>query len=269
MTVRRRFSALFAVAFALMLSVPVVALLMSAQNAQAYSGITIEFQRPSFAGKNQVVAVTLRLSGGPALDEAPGNYTYRAELSADNVTGGVAYPNTDSDPSGLFNFNITMPSTPGQTLTVTINATSKSERSRASTSTELDFKIKIVDPIVITALVYNSGDADVQGATAKFYADGELLGTQTFDLSAGGSTTLKYNWTFLKIGSGRHVVTVVLDDAHKIIEFSDGNNVLSRTIYVGGQGNPAGAVLTVAIIIASFFLVLTYFQKPGRKPKKT
>ncbi|OGS56427.1 MAG: hypothetical protein A3K60_00280 [Euryarchaeota archaeon RBG_19FT_COMBO_56_21] len=256
------------VAFTLMLALPLAAFLGPVENAGAYSGITIEFQRPAFAGKSQVVECTVRLSGGPAGDEG-GNYTYRIELTADNSTGAVATPNTASDPSGFFRFNITMPGEAGQTLTVTVNATSKSTETRLSTSTEMNFKIKIVDPIVITAQVFNSGAVDAKNATAKFFADGELLGTRVFNVTAGNSVTLMYNWTFLKIDQGKHVVTVKVDDANSLVEFSDGNNVLSRTIYVGGQGNPAGAVLTIAVIVASFFVVMTYFQKPGKKSKKT
>ena len=238
------------------------------QNAEAYSGINIEFQRPAFAGKSQVVECTVRLSGGPAGDEG-GNYTYRIEMSAENSTGAVATPNTASDPSGFFRFNITMPGEAHQTLTVTVNATSKSTATSASRSTERDYKIKIVDPIVIAAKVFNVGDVDAKNVTAKFFADGELLGTRIFNVTAGGSAQLMYNWTFLKIADGKHVVTVMIDDANSLVEFSDGNNVLSKTIYVGDQGNPAGAVLTIAVIVASFFVVMTYFQKPGKKSKKT
>jgi uncharacterized membrane protein len=259
--------ALCVVGFTLMLSLPAVALVNPVDSAEAYSGINIEFQRPAFAGKSQVVECTVRLSGGPAGDDG-GNYTYRVELSADNATGAVATPNTASDPSGFFTFNITMPGEAAQTLTVTVNATSKSNITLTSKSTELNYKIKIVDPIVITAQVYNRGSVDAQNITAKFLADGELLGTKVFDVAAGESVELSYNWTFLKIDEGKHIVSVMIDDSNSVVEFSDGNNVLSKTIYVGGQGNPAGAVLTIAVIVAAFFVVMTYFQKPGRKPKK-
>jgi subtilase family serine protease len=268
MTGKKLLRALVAVSFALVLAIPVAVMVHPAENASAYSGINIEFQRPSFAGKSQVVACTLLLNGGPAGDEG-GNYTYRVDFSAKNVTGAKATPNTASDPSGFFRFNLTMPDEPGQTLTVTINATSRSTSTRASITADMNFKIKVVDPIVITAEVFNKGSVDARNVTASFFADGALLGTSVFNISAGSSAVLTYNWTFLKIDNGKHVVTVVLDEANSLVEFSDGNNVLSRTIYVGGGGNPAGAILTVAVIVVTFFVVLTYFQKPGRKPKKT
>ncbi len=264
----RLIRAMMALALTFILALPVAAVLMPVENAEAYSGINIEFQRPAFAGKSQVVECIIRLSGGPAGDEG-GNYTYRVELSAENSTGALASPNTASDPSGVFVVNITMPGEPGQTLTVTVNATSKSTATSASTSAELNFKIKVVDPIVITAQVFNMGIVDAKNVTARFYADGEFLGTKIFNLSAGQSTELVYNWTFMDIDEGKHVVMVVIDDANSIVEFSDGNNVLSQTIYVGGQGNPAGAILTIAVIVAAFFVITTYLQKPGRKPKKT
>lgn len=269
MTSRKSLRIICAVAFALLFALPAAAVFGPVADAQAqsYSGINIEFVRPAYAGKSQVVECTIRLSGGPAGDLG-GNFTYSIELTADNATGAVASPNTAGDPSGVFKVNITMPGEPGQTLTVKVNATSKSTSTSASKSTELSFKIKVVDPILITAKVYNMGEVDAKNATAKFYADGELLGTRIFNVSAGATATLMYNWTFLKIRDGKHVVTVIVDDADSLVEFSDGNNAMSQTIYVGGGGNPAGAVLTIAVIVASFFVVMMYFQKPGKKPKK-
>jgi hypothetical protein len=61
---------------------------------------------------------------------------------------------------------------------------------------------------------------------------------------------------------------VTVDEPEGIVEFSNGNNELSLTIYVGEQGNPAGAILTVALILVGIIFVLTYLQKPAKRAKK-
>jgi subtilase family serine protease len=100
---------------------------------------------------------------------------------------------------------------------------------------------------------------------AEFYADGILLGEQVFDVAAGESRVVMYNWTWANIDDGEHVVTVVIDDGDGLVEFSDGNNVYSTTIYVGSQGNPIGGVLTVAVIIMSVLVALVYLAKPAKR----
>ncbi|HJX04762.1 MAG TPA: CARDB domain-containing protein, partial [Thermoplasmata archaeon] len=92
--------------------------------------------------------------------------------------------------------------------------------------------------------------------------------TQIMNLTAGSSQTITYNWTFSSIRSGKHVVTVKIDDPNGLVEFSDGNNEYSITIYVGEQGNPAGGILTVGLMIVIVLFVLTYLQKPAKRGKK-
>lgn len=234
-------------------------------NASAYQPILISMDPPSFAGTLETVSCTLTIAGGPAA-ELGTNYTYKAEIVADNETGSSITPTTGSSADGVFTLSITMPGE-AQTVTVRINATSKGELSSDSVSKLRDYEIKVVEPIVITATVYNTGTVDVETAKATFYADGILLGEQNFSLAAGESTDLVHNWTWANIADGEHVVTVVIDDEYGIVEFSDGNNVLSKTIYVGSQGNPIGAVLTVGVIIMGVLVALMYMAKPAKRKK--
>jgi hypothetical protein len=39
------------------------------------------------------------------------------------------------------------------------------------------------------------------------------------------------------------------------------------TVYVGDQGNPIGAVLTVGVIIMAVLVSLTLMQKPSKRKK--
>jgi len=236
------------------------------KNAGAYSDMTINLEVPAYAAKSEVLACKLTITGGPA-DDIGGNFSYKAEIIADNETGALLSPSSGSSASGVFNISITMPGYGPQTVTIRINATSTDLASGDSREKVRSYELKVLDPIVLRATVYNTGAVDAKNVTAKFYADGEYLGVRTFDLKAGSSTELSYNWTWVNIDNGKHTVTVVLDDSDDLVEFSNGNNVYTMTIYVGDESNPLGAVLTVGVIILAILVFLTFLQKPSAKRK--
>ncbi|UCE91702.1 MAG: hypothetical protein JSV90_00670 [Methanobacteriota archaeon] len=248
------------------LAIPLLAVLPTAQNAQAYSDILVNLDCPSFAGKLEKVSCKLTVAGGPAGDTG-GNYSYKLEIIADNSTGSLVSPSSGSSATGVFNVTVTMPGEAPQTIKLRANVTSKDLVSGDSREKVKDFEVKVVDPIIITATVYNTGDVGARNVSAKFYADGVYLGERIFDVAAGASATLTYNWTWLNVASGKHVVTVVLDDEEGIVEFSTGNNVYSMTVYVGDKSNPLGGVLTIGVIVLSVLVFLTYLQKPAPKKK--
>ncbi|MGQ9587446.1 MAG: CARDB domain-containing protein [Thermoplasmata archaeon] len=260
---------LSAVLFAMLLAAPLIAIFQAIPNSSAYSGVNVDTNIPAYAGKSQTFVATITVTGGPAGDIG-GNFSVRVEIvEFKNKTGFSVTPSsTVTSPTGVFRINITMPGEAPQTIRLTINATSKATSTRDSDYTVRIVTIKVVDPIVISAEVFNTGEVDAKNVTAWFYADGVLLGLRVFNVTAGSSRVLIYNWTFLKISDGKHVVSVEVDDPNNIVEFSDGNNAFSRTIYVGTQGNPVGAVLTMGIIAMSILVALTYLQKPVKRPKK-
>lgn len=246
---------------------PTLALLPPARNAGAYGGIEVTLQHPAYAGTNDTVPCVMTISGGPA--QNGGNYSYSATILGTNTTGASVDPGSaPSQQSGVFKINLTMPYLAPQTITIRVNATSTAPSGTASDTLLQDFKIKVVVPVVITATCVNTGAVQASNVTARFFADGTLLSTQTFNVSANGTKGLSYNWTYLNIKSGKHVVTVTVDDPNNIVEFSDGNNVISRTIWIGKQSNLAGAVLTGGVIVLAVLVFLMYIQKPQRKSKK-
>lgn len=242
-----------------------MSLLSVAVPVSAYAPMTVSLDTPSFAGTTQKVPCTLKVTGGPASDLGT-NYTFKAEIVAKNTTGSSVLPSTGTSGTGVFSLNITMPGE-AQTIKVRINATSKGTGTSDSTYMVREFEIKVVQPIAIKVTVYNTGDMDAEGVSAAFYADGILLGTETFGVAAGSSTQVVHNWTWANIADGKHVVTVVIDDKNGIVEFSDGNNVLSQTIYIGEQSNPIGGVLTVGVIIMGVLVALTVMAKPAKRRK--
>ncbi len=243
------------------------ALLALMPRAEAYSGIDINLQRPAFAGSGQTVQLKLTIAGGPAGDFG-GNFTYTASVTASNDTGSSITPSSGTSAKGDFILNLTMPTEAPQKVTVSINATSTAGTSgNPSTFLVREFTIEDVVPVVLRATVFNTGSVDAKNVTARFYADGVLLNTQVVNVSAFGSAVLSYNWTFLRVSSGKHVITVTVNDPAKLVEFSGGNDVISQVIFIGKQGNPAGAILTIGVIILAVLVVLMYLQKPVKRGK--
>lgn len=262
---RRSRSRAFALAAMVIMLASGVSLLAVPGPASAYTPVEISLNVPSFAGTLTTVPCTLKVSGGPAADTGS-NLSFKAEIVAKNATGSSITPSTGSSLDGVFSVNITMPGE-AQTIKVRVNATSRASGSSDSVYLVREFEVKVVKPIAITVTVYNTGSVDAEGVAANFYADGILLGTERFAVAAGSSTVVRHNWTWANIADGKHVVTVVLDEPNGVVEFSDGNNVLSQTIYVGEQSNPIGAVLTAGVIVMGVFVALTLMAKPSKRRK--
>jgi len=268
MILRAHGRTLVTLAIVMLVAVSFAGALRPSSQAGAYSGVSVSVQSPSFAGMSEVVIVTVIITGGPAADIG-GNYSYKdVKLTGTNTTGWSAEPTTQTAESGVFKFNLTMPGEPGQTVKITLNATSTEWKTNDESYTTTEFKIKVVEPILINAVVYNKGVVDAVNVTAEIYADGLLLDTRIINVTAGSSYTITHNWTFTSLRDGKHVVTVKIDDPNDLVEFSDGNNAYTVTIYVGDQGNPAGVILTVGLIIVVILFVLTYMQKPAKRGKK-
>lgn len=251
------------------LAFPGSLLSQTATNASAYSPINMVFEHPDFGGIGKQVQCTISMYGGPAADYG-GEYNWTSEITASvNSTGAAVTPSVGAPRAvGLWVVNVTMPGTGNQTVTIKITGTSSAGSIDASVTVSSEFEIRVVVPIVIKATVANTGDVDAKNVTARIFADGTLLNTQQINVSAGSTATITYNWTFLSISEGRHVITVTVDDPSNVVEFSNGNNVFSQVIYVGEPGNPAGVALTIGVIIAAILVVLMYLQKPVKRPLK-
>ena len=249
------------------LVLPALAALPLARDSSAYVDMNLEMPLPSFAGTLEKVPCTLTVTGGPAFGLETSNYSFKAEIVADNATGSSVAPSTGSGSTGVFRLNITMPGEGDQTIRIRINATSRDTDSGDSETKVREFEIKVAQTILIRATVYNTGSVDAEDVSAKFYADGIYLGTKTFDVKAGSSKLVSCNWTWVNVDNGEHEVKVVIDDADGIVEFSNGDNVYTMTVYVGKAGNPLGGILTIGVIIMSVFVFLTYLQKPARGKK--
>jgi hypothetical protein len=259
--------ALLILAFAFLISLPIALVTHPIHDAAAWSGVSIDLDYPAYAAKGNTIECVVTVEGGPAGDSA-GNFTYTAEITGSNTTGSAIDPSSGTSASGVFVLNVTMPASAPQTIKIRISATSISSVGSVSAAAERNFSMEVVDPVVVRATVFNNGPVDAENVTARFYVDGVLLETRIFNVSSNSYEQIEYNWTFLNIRNGKHVITVTVDDPNNIAEFSDGNNVFSKTVYLGKQGNPAGAVLTIGVIIMSVLVALMYMSKPQSRRKK-
>ncbi len=268
MRLARAARALALLVLTLMVTSSLVAMANLSAEAATYSAITIRVDHPSYGAVSTQVPLVITARGGPA-EDIGGNYSLTdITVSATNSTGFDWSPKNQMNELGVFKVNITMPSVANQTIKLTVNVTSTEWKEGKQTYASTTFSIKVVMPVMIKAKVYNLGAVDAQNVTARFYIDGDLIKTQIFNLSAGKYTNLTYNWTFANLRQGQHTITVTVDDPAELVEFSDGNNVMTQVIYFGSPGNPVGAVLTMVLIIVAVLFVLTYLQKPVRRTKK-
>jgi len=264
MSARRLMLALLAVASIVL---PLIAVLPAAPNASAFSGIEVAIQGPTFGGINETIQLVMTISGGPAEDG--GNYSYGATIVGANTTGASVNPaSAPSQSSGVFKLNVTLPVFAPETITLRVNATSQNPTNTFTDTLQKDYKISVVVPVLLKATLVNKGAVPASNVTAKFFADGTLLHTEIVNITTNGTQVLTYNWTFLKLSRGKHIVAITVDDPNKIVEFSDGNNVITREIWYGKQSNVPGAVLTAGVIILAVLVFLMWLQKPMRKPKK-
>ena len=238
--------------------------------ADTYDPLYAEIDGPQVVATNSVTMYTLVMLGGPA-EVGVGNYSYKAALTGDGDTYGSTFLPGTGGPSteGTFYINLTAPSE-AQTLTIEIEC--RSVGASQTMSATISFQVKVVDPIMLSATVQNTGEV---GAVAvpislQVYQDGEWVEFHraTIDLAAGGSLKFQYNWTALDLAPGEHKVRMVLDPSNEIVTFEDGASVYETTIYykMPGYGwvNTLIGVLVVALGVTIFFV----WRRPVKGKKR-
>jgi hypothetical protein len=188
-------------------------------------------------------------------DRPAGNYTWNAAIS-----GGTVTPTTGTGSADNFTLTVTAPTTTGD-LTLTVAFTNGAVNSTAK------YTIHVVKPVVITAQVRNSGNVTMQNVGVQFKADGAVVNTTTFTISANSTKTLTYNWTAPGLGNGEHTVEIVLDPNSEFVSFIDGSKTFSSKFYIGDAGwGLANLLLTIVFALLLLVLFFTYMNK-GRKKR--
>jgi len=85
------------------------------------------------------------------------------------------------------------------------------------------------EPVTITALVQNIGDANASDFTVSFFDGASLIGNDTISVNVTSPSNASITWTAV---AGDHSIRVVADAEDVTVESDEGNNEAARTITV-------------------------------------
>jgi len=238
--------------------------------AEAYDPLYAEIDGPQVVTTNSVTMYTLVMFGGPA-EVGVGNYSYKATMTGSGDTYGSFFVPGTVEPTthGTFNINLTAPAEP-QTMTITIECSSASISQTVKTT--ISFQVKVVDPIVLSTTVKNTGEVGVVGVpiSLQVYQDGAWVEFHraAIDLAAGESYQYQYNWTAMDLSPGEHKVRMVLDPNNEIVTFEGGESVYETTIYYKMPGYDWVNTLMWVLVVALGVTIFLVWRRPARGKKK-
>ncbi len=201
------------------------------------------------------------------MDPQDRNWAYSVHIDADNITGASPLeiePIAGNLTSGndTFSANIGAMSNIGDMVMI-INVTSPS----GALWYVREFEIKVIEPIVISAEIFNSGDVDIRNATVEFYVDDDLISTDTLAyLPAGGSTKMSSQWVSEEIADGWHTSTVLVDvNDDGITDPGMGDIEINDKFYVEGSNMSATLYIILGITALFFGMVIINGKMSGKK----
>lgn len=245
--------------------ISVFALLVIQGNVLGQEEVRVFITGPEFLPINETVEYTIRISGGPAAEEnlkenETANWSYTASIG-DFLKGADVLPKEANSTHNVFSVNVTAPEEAGK-ITLVVNGNSSNE-TQSMLSGNIIKKIEIFKPITvnITATIHNPTNIDVQGAVISFYVKGQELGNLTENIPANSSKDIYWEWVASKDDKGKHLVEIRINEDDSLLEFDEGDNVITVEIYIGAvPGRPwhpimvfnTGIVLIIEIIAIIF-----------------
>jgi CARDB len=222
--------------------------------------IDIRLDGPNVIGSNLQNEFTVRISY--AYPERIQSFGFAAKIVGANLEGARVTPNNGTGSSGSFTLTITGASTVGK-MKVEVNATAF--ETDATWYRIKEFEIDVVRPVYIDAALVNSGNTSANNVSVQMFIDNDLVETKYYNLSAQGSTPVNFSWVFSTVPQGKHTIKLVIDHEAKIVEFSQGDNVISMDVYYSDSGNLLRGMLSLMIIFVGVILFLTILQKGKKK----
>jgi len=216
---------------------------------------------------NTTTEYTIEITGGPA--EEGGNWSYEARVEGEDnkATTAKIDPVSDISSNNIFKINLTT-STKEETIILFVNGSSYINESNKSWSGDFLKKMEVFRPIPlnITATIRNPTQINVEEAVISFYIRAKeqgsfrYLGNKTVNVPANSTTEVWMNWNASKDDEGEHIVQVRINEAGTILEFSDGDNIMELTIYIGDRPDREMAPVMIFNSGLVFFLdVLAFF----------
>jgi hypothetical protein len=207
-------------------------------NAAAQDDVHVFITGPDTLPTNTTVQYTIRITGGPAEEDAEnGTFSFIGHLDMPEPLGAEMEPKESISQENTFVVNVTTPTTP-QEMTMVVDGTSTTnitDINKTMRSGDVSKAITVFKPyrVNISAVVRNPSAADVKGAQVTFYVDGDLIGNRTLDLAANSTRNVNWEWVAPPEEKGLHDVEVRINEAGTLLEFDTGDNVMTTTIYVG------------------------------------
>jgi subtilase family serine protease len=132
---------------------------------------------------------------------------------------------------------------------------------------DINIKVRKQRLVNLTVGVTNNEDVSTTSVLVDFYIDGEYIGNNTIPNIPGGATenaTVAWDATFMK--DGEYQMRAVIDPLGHITEIDQGNNEVTRTIYLGGPPEPEDLTLYytlggVAVIAVAGVTVLWFWRR--------
>ncbi len=203
----------------------------------AESEVHVFIDGPHTLQTNTTAEYTIQITGGFA-DEG-GNWTYNARIEGEILGDADVEPKTGTSSGNIFKINITTPVI-DQSIKLAVDGGSYINITNTTWSGEVFKDIKVFEPIIvyINATIRNPSPINVKGAVISFYvfdSDGAptKIGNETVDVQANSTKVVSIEWLASKKDEGPRRVEVRINENQELLEFSNGDNVMDITIYIG------------------------------------
>jgi hypothetical protein len=239
-------------------------------SAAAAPPLQIQLKAPAGLALGKELNMSVNVSGGPAADAAPHerNYSLKAWLVGDNLEGAsplVGTPFNKNNTDGNFTLPVKAP-TKKASLTLVMEAISKGANGSSET-TRKEISLRAVNPITIKAVLENKGDVNAKNVTLSFYLDDSFIGDQQVaEVPANNKSNVSFEHAPPELAPGAHTIKVILDAKGQLVEFEEGNNVLTETFYVHQQPDNTQPYFIGLVFLWLVGMVMVAAQ--ARKKKK-
>ena len=251
----------------------VAATLVMPVQASDDQSIIVKVSGPTVVGIGGSNLINVTVAGGPA-GSTNGTYTCTATMTGYAATNATLV-NTGSSSSltGRFTFNLTTPKVAGS-LTIHISASSENLNGTVTTyNNATTFGVQVVNPIVFTVSIKNTGNMTVTNIPVYFwvdYVDNSSVPVHIANVTIAPQSTqvVSYNWTTNNLGSGSHVLRAEIDPKATFVQFAGGAKVMTTTFYYNQSDyGTTNALLYVALAVLAFLVFIMYRRPVPRKKK--
>ncbi len=225
---------------------------------------------PSVVSLGDVTQYTISIAGGPA-GTSNGTYSYKVTMTGFAANNATLIPGSASSTTGIFKLNLTTPIVLGD-LTISLNATSTNPDGTTS-STVKTITVKVINPVVFTVNIKNTGNMTVTNIPVYFYVDysesnKNPVHVANVTISALSTKKVVYNWTTTSLGAGSHELKVEIDPNATFVLFDIGGTVQTSTFYYNqADFGTTNALLYVALVVLLVAVYLVYRRPIPRKKK--